>query len=155
MNQLKLTHIALFTALVAVATMVISIPLPAVQGFINVGDSVILLVGLLFGPLVAGVAGGFGSALADLLLGYAHWAPWTLVIKGLEGVIIGYLASKPMIGLPLAAIWMVFGYFIAASFFYGIAPALTTIPGDLLQGFASVLIAWILYPQLRKRLKVK
>ena len=38
-----------------------------------------------WGPLPALVAGGLGSALADLLTGYAHWAPWTLVIKGIEG----------------------------------------------------------------------
>lgn len=55
------------------------------KGYVNIGDTVVLLSGVLFGPLTGLAAGGLGSALADLLLGYGFWAPWTLLIKGLEG----------------------------------------------------------------------
>lgn len=153
MQTNKLAYIALFAALVAVATMVINIPLPAVQGFINVGDSLIFVAGLLFGPVVGGLAGGIGSAIADLLLGYAHWAPWTLVIKGIEGVIVGYLATRPLVAMPVAGLWMVFGYFIAAIFFYGFQPALVTIPMDLLQALSSVVLGYLLFKALRARFK--
>ncbi len=152
MDTRIITRTAIFAALVAAATMVINIPLPAVQGFINVGDSVIFLAGLLFGPLVGGLAGGIGSMLADLLLGYAHWAPWTLVIKGIEGVIVGSLARRPLVAMPVAALWMIGGYLAAATVMYGFGPAAASIPGDLVQGAGSIVIAGLIYIPLRQRI---
>ena len=46
----------------------INIPMVATRVFINVGDTVIFLSALMMGPRVGFIAGGFGSALADLLL---------------------------------------------------------------------------------------
>lgn len=152
MHTRTITRVAIFSALVAVATMVLNLPLPHVHGFINVGDSVIFVAGLLFGPVVGGLAGGLGSMLADLLLGYAHWAPWTLVIKGIEGVIVGSLARRPLAAMPAAAVWMVGGYFVAASIMYGVGPAAASVPGDLLQGAGSIAIASLVYFPLRQRL---
>ena len=62
-------------ALVAVATMFIQIPIPATEGFFNVGDSMIMVAALTFGPVVGAVAGGLGSALADFLGGWYVWVP--------------------------------------------------------------------------------
>ena len=83
----------LLIALVAVCTMVFQIPVSATQGYIHLGDSMILLVGVFFGARYGMVAGGIGSALADILSGYAHWAPFTLIIKGLMGWLIGKIAG--------------------------------------------------------------
>ena len=65
MDVRRLVRIALLISLVAVATLVFRIPMPATEGYINVGDAVIVVGGLLFGELAAGLAGGLGSALAD------------------------------------------------------------------------------------------
>ncbi|HEX6987853.1 MAG TPA: ECF transporter S component, partial [Bacillota bacterium] len=140
-----LARTAVFTALVAIATIAIQVPMPATEGFVNVGDTVIFLTALLLGPLPALAAGGLGSALADVLTGYAHWAPWTLVIKGIEGWIagaVGYQAfhargsafGLPTLGMAAAAAWMVAGYLGAAVVMYGFAGALTSVPGNLVQG---------------------
>ena len=51
----------------------------------------IYLAALLYGPIVGGFAGGVGSALADLYLGYPHYAPATLIVKACEGYIVGKL----------------------------------------------------------------
>ncbi|MGN1083913.1 MAG: ECF transporter S component, partial [Lachnospiraceae bacterium] len=75
----KMVLTALFTALVCVATIIIQIPSP-MQGYVNLGDCIILLSAWLLGPLYGFFAGGVGSALADLLTGYSHYAPGTLVI---------------------------------------------------------------------------
>lgn len=83
----------LLIALVAVCTMVFQIPVSATQGYVHLGDSMILLVGVFFGARYGMVAGGIGSALADVLSGYSHWAPFTLIIKGLMGWLIGKIAS--------------------------------------------------------------
>jgi len=58
------------------------------------GETMVYTVALLFGPVVGALAGGVGSSLADLLLGYPIYAPGTLVIKGVEGFVVGYLAKK-------------------------------------------------------------
>jgi len=91
MDVRRLVRIALLAALVGVATLVLRIPMPATEGNINVGDAVIVAGALLLGGRSAGLAGGIGSALADGLGGYAHWVPFTLFIKGGEGLVIGVL----------------------------------------------------------------
>ncbi|MDX9762690.1 MAG: ECF transporter S component, partial [Desulfomonilia bacterium] len=57
--------LALFIALVAVSTMIIRIPVPQTNGYMNLGDSMVLLAALFFGPVGGFIAGGIGSALAD------------------------------------------------------------------------------------------
>lgn len=153
---------ALLIAMVTVATMVIHIPLPVTQGFVNIGDAVILLAATLLGWRSGLLAGGLGSALADLLLGYAIWAPWTLIIKGLEGAIAGLVFSRTrgtskllpvrLVGaMGLAVLWMVAGYLIAQTIVLGkVTIALTEVPFNLLQGFVSLILAAALYAPLKR-----
>jgi uncharacterized membrane protein len=84
--------LALFIALVAVCTMIVRIPIPQTSGYLNLGDSIVLLGALFFGPVAGFISGGIGSALADIW-GYPQWAPWTLAIKGIESLIVFGLAS--------------------------------------------------------------
>lgn len=147
----SLTLAAMFTVLVNVATMAIHVPVPATQGIINLGDSMIFLTGLLAGPGMGAVAGGVGSALANLQLGLTHWAPWTLVIKGLEGFIVGALGHRAfrssgkvspavVIAVAVAGLWMITGYFIAGSLMFGVPAALVELPGNFVQAGGSALI---------------
>lgn len=158
MSPKKMILTALLIALVTVTTMVVNIPLPGVKGYVNIGDTVVLLAGLLFGPGVGAIAGAIGSALADLFLGYAFWAPLTFLIKGLEGFLAGWLILRFKNGVPvataIAALVMVLGYFMAGTVFYGIGPAVASLPGDLLQGVASVVLSLILLHPLRKYLSL-
>lgn len=94
MSPRMLATTGLFTALVAVVTMSFSVYVPATRGFFNIGDTMVFLTALLFGPISGAFAGGVGSALADLLLGYSYYAPATLIIKGSEGYIVGWLYNK-------------------------------------------------------------
>jgi len=79
-------------ALVTMATLSVNVHIPATKGYFNVGEVMIYTVSLLFGPKVGALAGGLGSALADVLGGYLAYAPATFVIKGLEGLIVGRVA---------------------------------------------------------------
>jgi len=90
----RLSVTAIFTALVAAATMVFSISVPQTRGFFNIGETMVYTSAFLFGPFVGSFSGGVGSALADLLLGYPHYAPATLVIKAFEGGVVGVLTRK-------------------------------------------------------------
>ena len=82
-NTKKLVMSALFAALACIATMIIKIPVPGAYGYIHPGDVVVILSGIMLGPVHGFFAAGIGSALADLLSGYAIYAPATFVIKGL------------------------------------------------------------------------
>jgi len=93
-SPLDLALAAVFTALVCVVTIMFSIYVPNTQGFFNIGESMVFLSALLFGPFVGAFAGGIGSMLADLLLGYPHYAPATLIIKACEGAIVGALKKR-------------------------------------------------------------
>ena len=88
----SLTVMAMLIALVAVATLIIQIPVPGTQEYLHPGDCIIFLSAIFFGKKYGFVAGGLGSALADIISGYAFWAPWTFIIKGLMGFVVGVLA---------------------------------------------------------------
>lgn len=93
-SQFKLAVTAVFTALVCAATVMFSIYVPATQGFFNIGESMVFLSALLFGPVTGAFAGGVGSMLADILLGFPHYAPATLIIKAFEGAVVGTLKKR-------------------------------------------------------------
>jgi len=84
----EITLTALSAAFVTVATMLIRIPHPLTKGYINIGDAAVNSRGYGARKRLGWLAGGLGSALADLLGGYAHWAPWTFLIKSAEGYIV-------------------------------------------------------------------
>lgn len=142
----------LMVALVTVSTMVFQVPVSATQGYIHLGDSMILLISIFFGWRYGMVAGGVGSALADLLSGYAHWVPFSLVIKGLMGLIIGKVADyagkegsffrfRNLLGSVLGLAWMVLGYFLSGAVLKSsFLVAATSIPENLVQGAAGLVI---------------
>lgn len=144
----ELTMTGLLIALVTVATMMITIPVPATEGFIHAGDGVIFFIAVFFGRKKGALAAGMGSALADLLLGYSMWILPTLIVKTIMGYLVGYIAGKgtrPHIGIldiiavSVGAIWMASGYLVAGSFIKGsLSVALTGLPWDLVQGFGGV-----------------
>lgn len=93
-QALRAVYLATFTALVFAATSIIAVETPATRGFFNLGETMVYTAALLGGPFIGAFTGGLGSALADLYLGYAHYAPGTLVIKGVEGLIVGLVAAR-------------------------------------------------------------
>lgn len=106
-TTVRLSITAIFTSLVFVATVIFSIYVPHTEGFFNIGETMVYTTALLFGPLVGAFAGGVGSTLADVFLGYSQYAPATLVIKACEGAVVGILTQKrPKFGSRLQ--WKVF-----------------------------------------------
>lgn len=159
----KIVLTSLFAALVCVATMLIRIPSP-ISGYINLGDGFALLGAFLLGPIWGGAAAGLGSMLADVLAGYAMYAPGTLVIKGALALAAGKLYHRHADGnlkmLVTAGICgellMVAGYFLYSGVFlgYGLAAA-AEIPGNLCQGAAGIVVAALLTPALNKSREVR
>jgi uncharacterized membrane protein len=89
----KLAVAAVFAALVCVVTLVLIVNIPATKGYFNIGETVIYIAALVFGPLVGAFAGGVGAAISDALVA-PIFAPGTLVIKAFEGAIVGFMSRK-------------------------------------------------------------
>jgi uncharacterized membrane protein len=152
---LKLALAAIFAALVFVVTSQIPpIAIPATSGYFNFGETVIYIAALLFGPFTGALAGGAGSALADLYLGYAYYAPGTLVIKGVEGAIVGFLNTKlrkrisnltacAVISTVIGGFEMVTGYFLYQQLALGfsLGAALVEVPFNLVQMTVGLVVA--------------
>ena len=158
-NLKKLLMTALFAALACVATMSIRIPTPGTNGYIHPGDAVVILSGIILGPVWGMLAGGIGSALADLIGGYFIYVPITLVIKGLIALIAGVVYQKigktsktrytaVILGGVTDIILVAGGYFLCESFMYGAAGAAASIPANIIQGIGGLIIACVLYPIL-------
>lgn len=130
-----------FIVLVTAATMLVPIPVPG-GGFFNFGDVMIVFVGLYAGKKAGALAGGIGSAIADLLL-FPLFAPITLAVKGLEGFICGLAHDKApwlKIVLPLlGSCVIVIGYFLGEWFMptLGKAVALADLPVNIVQASAG------------------
>lgn len=144
-------------ALVAVATFIVQIPNPATRGYINFGDIMIFVSALTFGPVVGGFAGSVGSAISDVAGGYGYFAPFTFVIKGIEGVIAGLISSRASLmrdgfAVIVAGSEMVVGYLLTEVFLYGLPSALTEVPGNISQVVVGGLVGIPLAVLLRKRL---
>jgi len=168
-NREKTTKIiltGLMMAMIVVATMLIVIPSPFTGGYIHLGDAIIFLSVLILGWRYGAIAAGVGSALADLLVGYAVWAPWTLFIKGIMAAVMGLFILKAMhkqgrnilgvpmyqlIGMILSGCFMVAGYYVAEGVIYGnFIAAVMGIPFNIVQFSVGTVIATILAAALYK-----
>jgi len=126
------------TIAVMVITLFIRIPLPS-KGYFNLGDVAVVFAGLTLGSKRGWIAGGTGSALADIFSGYAIFAPLTFFAKGLEGLFAGFAKGKkgflyflfPLMGVLI----MVAVYFVGQTFMpqVGIGGAISELPANLAQ----------------------
>lgn len=146
----------LFIALVCVMTMVVQVPVPMTNGYIHLGDSCILLIAIFFGKKHGAIAGGIGSALADIFTGYAHWALFTLIIKALMGFVAGQLSDyrfekskffsvNTIISSVCTIAVMVIGYLIGGTILKGsFATALTSVPSNMIQGGLGTVLFFVI-----------
>lgn len=160
LNKIVIT--AVFAALATVATMVMNFPIYATGGYINIGDTIVLLSAWIIGGVYGGLAAGIGSALADLLSGYLIFAPGTLIIKfamAFVGYLIYKLSTKAVnnnyvawiVSAIVAELIMIGGYFIYESVFLGYGLGATaSIPGNGIQAGGSIVIGVIVIIALDK-----
>lgn len=94
----------------------ISIPLPSGYGYVNLGDGGVYLCAILLPGGLGVLAAGLGAALADLILGWAMYAPVTLVVKGLTALLVGLALRKAKKGnlilSLLCCLTVPLGYFL-------------------------------------------
>lgn len=142
----RIASVAILTAVTTVFTLFIRVPSPA-RGYFNLSDVAVAFTALTFGPFSAMLSGGVGTAIADLLGSYVAWSPISLVVHGLQGLVIGLIAcTRPSnVGVSIVAgiagiAVMVGGYLAGGTFLEGIGTALTEVPGNLVQSAAGVVL---------------
>lgn len=141
---------ALCITLVFLGTRVLQFPIPL--GYAHLGNALILLVAVYYGPKTGAIAGGLGSALADLT-SYPAWTLPTLVIKSLMGLLCALIAGAPkergprwrqprvLLACLTATAEMIFGYFATGSALYGsVATGALQIPGLTAEGIVGIVL---------------
>lgn len=160
-NVRSLVVSAILAALVIVSIFFIKIPMIG-QGYVHIADSFILL-GALLGPFYGFLVGGIGALLADLLSGYAIYAPWSLIVHGLQAILMALLIVKIadltwikffIGGLVISFLTVVLGYALVEYILSGgqMALALATIPINFLQILVGTAVGTALYGPIKKLL---
>jgi uncharacterized membrane protein len=139
----RIAYGALASALIMVATAVIKVPGP-IAGYYHLGDGVLFVMAILLGSGTGALAGGIGSALADLLAGYGIYAPVTFVIKACMGFVAGRFAKggiwRRILVFMLCEAIMVGGYFGFEVVLIGFKAATGNILLNMIQGLFGIVI---------------
>lgn len=155
-----IVQMGMLSALTFVATMAIHVP-SWNGGVIHLGDSMIFLTAVIFGKKYAAISGAVGMTMFDILSGYSVWAPYTFVIKAVMGFIAGSIAYtggskgentyKNAVGMLLAGIWMIIGYYVAEVMISGnlISPV-ASMTGNVIQFTAGAVIAFVIIAAIKK-----
>jgi len=148
----KIASIVILSAIVTIFTYAVRIPVAPTGGNLNFSDVAIFFTAFTFGPIPALIASAIGTSAANLISGYAQWAPFTFFIRGLEGFLIGVVYNifmkensrinniflQGFLCFLVGGTVMVMGYFIAGTFMVGPGAALLGIPGDVVQALVGV-----------------
>ena len=84
---------ALLTALTLLCTFLLKIPVGP-DCYIHLGDAVIFISVMILPRRYACFAGPVGAGLADLLVGFAFWVPWTFFIKLFVVLVYGFFMDR-------------------------------------------------------------
>lgn len=161
MKNIKIAALSI-VALACLTTLFVRIPLPS-RGYFNVGDVAVVFGGLLLGFMNPrqGVwwalgACGLGSALADILGGFAVFAPLTFAAKGAEGALAAMAASRSgtaqYVILGLGGLAMVGVYFVGETLMpnIGLQGAVAEIPANVVQAVGGAVGGFFAAKALRK-----
>lgn len=153
-KSLAITAICLVLVYVFTAVVNIRLPFAPNGGLVHLGNVPLFVAAILFGKRTGMIAGGIGMGLFDLLSGWTLWAPFTLVIVGCMGFVVGAITEKRksmgfiVLALIAACAIKIVGYYFAEVVIYGnwVVP-FTSIPGNLIQiGVAAVITLIIIKP---------
>jgi Predicted membrane protein len=153
---LRISMIAILTAVVTVFTLIVKVPTG--KGYLHLGDVAICFVSFTLGPITGLICGGLGTALADIIGGYASWAAISFFVHGLEGFLVAFLvrgesvsfARKLIAGL-VAIITVAGGYYLLSGLFLtGFEAALAEIPGNIGQAAVGVVLGLAVSEAVKK-----
>lgn len=150
--------------LIFIVTMCINVPMIGNGGVIHLGDVPLFLAAIIFGKKTGAIAGAFGMGLFDLISGWTAWAPFTFIIVGFMGFVVGLITEKEShnnfiwysLAIFLALIITVVGYYIAEVILYGnLTTPITSIPGNIMQVLAAGVVVIPIAKTLKKIIRIQ
>ncbi len=110
-KKLVTTHsalIAVWAAVIAVSTLLPAFPVIGTGATLSVGDAIVVLGGILFGPWAGGIAAGVGGFIGQLIAPHGNiFGPLQFTI-GIAAAVASGLAMQRKWGYPMLA-WLFFG----------------------------------------------
>ena len=134
----------ILSALVFVITAYLHIP--TYNGYVHCGDGLIFLAACVLPMPYSIIVGALGAMLADLLTGFAIWAPGSMIIKGLLALLFTckpnkILTKRNLVMLLPAALISAAGYYLYEALITGsFIASLLGIPGSIIQAAASSIL---------------
>ncbi|MGR8861935.1 ECF transporter S component [Leuconostoc citreum] len=132
-----LAIIAVIIAFNVALSYVVKIPVPATNGFVNLVEAGIFVAAMLGGAKSGMIVGGLSGLLLDLFAGYPQWMFFSLIIHGLEGLVVGSNI-------------MVIGYMLAGTLLYNWTAGVASIIGNVAQAVMGLIVALILMPIFKR-----
>ena len=160
----KMVFTALLTALTVLFTLILKIPVGP-DCYIHLGEPIVFLAVMALPRKYACFAGSVGTSLADILGGYAFWAPWTFIVQLIVVLVFGFFIDRArnsngthnILGIPFSefmgyivttAVGTV-AFFIAEYMLFGnVIEAATCVPFRLLLLASGSIIAAIAFKSL-------
>lgn len=157
-GALRISLIAISAAIVAVFTLVIRIPSP-IGGYISLCDAAVSFAAYAFGPFTGFIAGGLGTAFADLVGGYPQWAVISFIVHGVEALLMGLIVRKDSSSIvmrivaAIVAVVIVSGGYLLLTTAFGLtvfSEAVLEVPANIVQSAVGAVIGLVLYSGVRK-----
>ncbi|MBO4537456.1 MAG: ECF transporter S component [Erysipelotrichaceae bacterium] len=123
-------------------------------GYLNLSLAAIMVLCRFFEPPYALIVAGLPTALADLVLQYPYYAPYTFIIKGAVGFLTALLSRREKlksIHCVFLGLLEVIGYLIADFCMFGKAMALLGVRYSLIQFALSVSVVCVYNHIIKKQ----
>ncbi len=158
---IKLVVASMFAALCYICTTIVQIP--SIKGYTHLGDGVVILSGVLLGPIYGSAAAGLGSMFADLLTGHVLYCIPTLLIKATVAIVawlifksFSKITKDPIVrilsvllGGICGGIIVTSGYLLYDMYFMGLGyGAVANIPSNLVQNIFGIITSTVMFPAL-------
>ncbi|HEM3633485.1 TPA: ECF transporter S component [Streptococcus suis] len=144
MRNKKTQELVLLAILTALTLALAFVHVPTPNGFTSLLDVGVFFTAFYLGKKEGAIVGGLSGLLIDFLLGYPQWAFFSLLFHGAQGYFAGWTGKKRFLGIIFASLSMIGGYFVASSFMYNVADAVTSLMSNTLQNTVGLVLGYIL-----------
>ncbi|WP_105154747.1 ECF transporter S component [Streptococcus suis] len=150
MRNKKTQEIVLLAILTALTLVLAHVHMPTLSGFVTLLDVGVYFTAFYLGKKEGAIVGGLSGLLIDFLLGYPQWAFFSLVFHGAQGYFAGWTGKKRILGLVLATLSMVGGYYLASRIYFNDLKAIESVFGNSMQNFVGMGLGFALVKLVEK-----
>ncbi|MDW8750485.1 ECF transporter S component [Streptococcus suis] len=150
MRNKKTQELILLAILTALSLVLAHVHVPTLSGFVTLLDVGVYFTAFYLGKKEGAIVGGLSGLLIDFLLGYPQWAFFSLLFHGAQGYFAGWTGKKRILGLVLATLSMVGGYYIASRIYFNDLKAIESVFGNSMQNFVGMGLGFALVKLVEK-----